>query len=296
MSARALFRPDRRDPYRPAAEADHAPPVYAKARRSRRSRRKERRLSCGARLLVWGIALSRAYSRLYPAPAAAPVVSAPAPDSAVRRLNRRQFLIELGGASAAITVIGAGVGELLASREERDLEATIKARREAAEHNRRAAQCRCGRRAAPAPGRNTPRSKPIPIDINSAPGRYRRRRVALRIHGRVDQAGRIDADDLGHLSPREPLLTLACITNPDAGDLISTLGCTRRQPARDVLADAGVRRRGLPAHHQPTGFTKARPRPGRGGTAHHAGLSLGRHPALYSTASRCASTSRTATA
>jgi len=156
--------------------------------------------------LVWGIALSRAYSRLYPAPAAAPVVSAPAPDSAVRRLNRRQFLIELGGASAAITVIGAGVGELLASREERDLEATIKARREAAEAiTRRAAQCRwrpSSRARHPAgihPARNHYRNRSTsnsrPVDIDGAEWR-------LRIHGRVDQAGRIDADDLGHAMRR----------------------------------------------------------------------------------------------
>ncbi len=192
--------------------------------------------------LVWGIALSRAYSRLYPAPAAAPVVSAPAPDSAVRRLNRRQFLIELGGASAAITVIGAGVGELLASREERDLEATIKARREAAEAIP-AGLPNADAAVEPAPGTRpeyTPLEDHYRIDINSRPVEIDGAEWRLRIHGRVDQPVELTLDDLvTRYAPRDQYVTLACISNPVAGDLISTTRWTGVS-LRDVLADTGV--------------------------------------------------------
>ena len=127
----------------------------------------------GIAFLVWGAALSLAFYRLYPQQRAPrDQIFRPAEQPAAERLSRRQFIVRLGGASAAITVIGAGVGELLSYLAEQDLEATVAARREATENmpddlpNANAA-------VQPVPGtpQYTPLEQHYRIDINSRPWR-----------------------------------------------------------------------------------------------------------------------------
>ncbi len=60
--------------------------------------------------LIWGAALGWSYHRL-----------SPANTGDVTRIDRRRFLIQLGGASALITVTGAFVGDLVVGRRRREI-------------------------------------------------------------------------------------------------------------------------------------------------------------------------------
>lgn len=197
----------------------------------------------GIAFLVWGAALSLAFYRLYPQQRAPrDQIFRPAEQPAAERLSRRQFIVRLGGASAAITVIGAGVGELLSYLAEQDLEATVAARREATENmpddlpNANAA-------VQPVPGTRpeyTPLEQHYRIDINSRPVEIDGSEWRLRIHGMVDQPVELTLDDLtSRYESRDQYVTLACISNPVAGDLTSTTRWTGVS-LRDVLDDVGV--------------------------------------------------------
>ena len=75
--------------------------------------------------LGWGAALSWACSGLLPAEGEG--AAAPAADElrSAEQISRRRFLIRFGTATAAITVIGTGVGTLLAQADRRRLEAAL---------------------------------------------------------------------------------------------------------------------------------------------------------------------------
>ena len=193
--------------------------------------------------LAWGAALSLVYYRVHPAQRAPrDQIVRPAEQPSAERLSRRQFIIRLGGASAAITVAGAGVGRLLAYFEEQDLQATIEARREAAE-NMPDDLPNAGAAVEPAPGTRpeyTPLEDHYRIDINSRPVEIDGSEWRLRIYGLVDQPVDLTLDDLtSRYDARDQYVTLACISNPLAGDLISTTRWTGVS-LREVLADVGV--------------------------------------------------------
>ena len=58
----------------------------------------------------WGLALAALYNELLFSHAGSP---APATEASVQALDRRSFLLRMGGAAATVTVVGAGVGALL---------------------------------------------------------------------------------------------------------------------------------------------------------------------------------------
>ena len=74
--------------------------------------------------LAWGVALREIYLRVTPLPAGTPVTPAVAPT-----VDRRQFLIRVGAATAVITVAGSSLGTLLARQarqeQERELEGSV---------------------------------------------------------------------------------------------------------------------------------------------------------------------------
>ena len=79
--------------------------------------------------LAWGVLIRTAYLRLAPQEiVAAPSVGQP---GAAVGVDRRQFLIRMGAATATITVASSGLGNLLARAASRELEAELAA---AAEH------------------------------------------------------------------------------------------------------------------------------------------------------------------
>ena len=73
-----------------------------------------------ALFLVWGAALGRVHDRLTPSTVEIEAGEEAAPPA--KAIDRRQFLIRLGAATATVTVVGAGVGEALARGARRELE------------------------------------------------------------------------------------------------------------------------------------------------------------------------------
>lgn len=155
----------------------------------------------------------------------------------VQRLNRRQFLIRLGAASATITVAGAGISALLNSRFET---------RPGALNTAGSTQAQPARvfpnsddPVEPAPGTRpefTPVEQHYRIDISPAPPTIDGDTWTLSISGLVDNPIELTLDNLRNdFEPVDQYITMECISNPVAGDLISTQLWTGAS-FRDVLA------------------------------------------------------------
>jgi DMSO/TMAO reductase YedYZ molybdopterin-dependent catalytic subunit len=193
-----------------------------------------------AAFLVWGGAITWAYLRLTRMPAAAEeTVAEPSALEAIS-LNRRQFLVRMGTATATLTVLGAGVAYALQWQDSREYQQRI-------ERNRAAAMPddlpNADATLEPAPGTRpeyTPLEDHYRIDINVRPPEIDGDSWRLKIGGMVDNPMEIGIDDLrSTYSARDQYVTLACISNPVAGDLTSTTLWTGPS-LRDVLADAGL--------------------------------------------------------
>jgi DMSO/TMAO reductase YedYZ molybdopterin-dependent catalytic subunit len=161
--------------------------------------------------LLWGAALGWAYRRLSAGEASAD-------EASVERLNRRQFLLKLGGATAVITVAGAAVGNLVGGRREREVEGELWSASHALPNADAA--------PAPAPGTRpefTPLKDHYRIDINTVPPTINEADWRLRVGGLVESPLALTLDDLRNkYPPLDQFITLACISNPVAGDLTST--------------------------------------------------------------------------
>ncbi len=186
--------------------------------------------------LAWGAAFVAVYRRLV-----APVpVPAGADERAfeVERIDRRRFLIRLGGATAAITVVGAGLGALAARRRERMM-AALRGRPWSATH----ALPNAGAAVAPVSGTRlelTPVERHYRIDINTRPPVVREDEWRLRIGGLVDRPLAWTLDELRGLPALHQFITLSCISNPVGGDLIGTTRWTGVS-LRRVLDEAAPR-------------------------------------------------------
>lgn len=193
--------------------------------------------------LAWGLALSWSFGRLFPAAREAPAGAEE--ERAVERVDRRQFLVVLGGSAAAITVVGSGVGAVLARNERR--------RREAALEDTEAHQAE-GPLDQPFPNANDPVT-PVPgtrpeytplkdhykVFIELEPTEIDGSEWVLPITGLVDNPLMLTLHDLrDNYEPRHQYVTLSCISGRIATTLISTTHWTGAS-VQDVLADAGVR-------------------------------------------------------
>lgn len=158
----------------------------------------------------WGVALAWAWRRLAEA--------APGTDEAtVERTGRRQFLVRLAGATAAITVVGAGVGALVG----RGRSAAPSGERWSAENQLPNA----GASVEPVRGTRpefTPLQDHYRIDINTRPPVIDAADWRLRVTGLVEQDAELTLDEIRAYEPMDQFVTLECISNPVAGDLIST--------------------------------------------------------------------------
>jgi DMSO/TMAO reductase YedYZ molybdopterin-dependent catalytic subunit len=169
--------------------------------------------------LVWGVVLGSAEQRLIRMEKTTDAVA----DRAVQRIDRRRFLINLGGTTAVITVAGAVVGELAESRR-RELMMMLRSAesmRWSAKHplpNANAA-------VQPAPGTRsefTPLELHYRIDINTIPPNIDESHWQLQIAGLVAQPLIFTLQDLQRYEPSHQFVTLSCISNPVGGDLIGT--------------------------------------------------------------------------
>jgi DMSO/TMAO reductase YedYZ molybdopterin-dependent catalytic subunit len=160
----------------------------------------------------WGAALTWVYNDLLPRQQSAPSVEA---------IDRRQFLIRLGGAAAAITVLGAGVGAL-AGGDDASGEGAAKLVYWSDTHTLPNANDP----VVPAPGTRpefTPVSKHYRIDINSFPPVLNESDYKLKITGLVENPMELTLADLRTKYPStDQFVTLSCISNPVGGDLIGT--------------------------------------------------------------------------
>jgi hypothetical protein len=132
--------------------------------------------------------------------------------SEVVRLDRRRFLLTLGGASAIITVAGGYVGGLRAER--RTSEGVAGGGRWSASHPLPNA----GAEVSPAPGTRpefTPLEQHYRIDINTTPLEIDEKTWRLRVDGLVDAPLALTLADLrSQYAPLHQFVTIACISNP----------------------------------------------------------------------------------
>ncbi|MEZ4667636.1 MAG: molybdopterin-dependent oxidoreductase [Anaerolineae bacterium] len=172
---------------------------------------------------VWGWLLAWAYDRLVELG-----VSEASTGNAVEAIDRRQFLVRMGSATAAITVVGAGVGALL-SQAETPSQATALNTGDTTEMAKPWSASNTLPNAddtlVPAAGTRselTPLAQHYRIDINTIPPEIREEEWKLSIGGLVDAPLEMTLDDIKAYEPMHQFVTLACISNRIAGDLIGT--------------------------------------------------------------------------
>jgi DMSO/TMAO reductase YedYZ molybdopterin-dependent catalytic subunit len=193
--------------------------------------------------LLWGLALSQTYRRLAPVEAEAPGEADEA--RAVQRINRRQFLIRLGVASAAITVVGAGVGTVLAQAERRRQEQALE---DSMAHQTETSQespfPNSNDPVMPAPGTRpeyTPIKDHYKVFIRTEPTVIEGSTWVLPITGLVDNPLMLTLNDVqNNYEPRDQYVTISCISGRVGTSLIGTTSWTGVS-LQDILADAQVR-------------------------------------------------------
>jgi len=145
-----------------------------------------------------------------------------ATEAAVERIDRRRFLIKLGGATAAITVAGAVVGELAETRRREAMRmAGAESMRWSSSHPFPDADAA----VKPALGTRpefTPLERHYRIDIDTIAPKIDERQWRLKISGLVEKPLTLTLQDLKSYDPMHQFITLECISNPVGGDLIGT--------------------------------------------------------------------------
>lgn len=168
--------------------------------------------------VVWGVILGRTEQRLI----GIERTSVDATDAAVRRIDRRRFLVQLGGTTALITVGGAVVGEIAAARRHK---AVMMARGEPVRWSATHPLPNANAAVQPAPGTRpefTPLERHYRIDIDTIPPKIDERQWRLKIFGLVEKPLALTLEDLKSYEPMHQFITLECISNPVGGDLIGT--------------------------------------------------------------------------
>ena len=166
--------------------------------------------------VVWGAVLGSVEQRLIYAQGTAPA------EASVERVDRRTFLIRLGGATAAITVGGAVVGELAEARRR---EAVRMAGAESMRWSTTHSLPNANAAVKPAPGTRpefTPLERHYRIDINTFPPAVDGQQWRLKVNGLVEKPVALTLEDLRRYAPMHQFITLSCISNPVGGDLIGT--------------------------------------------------------------------------
>src|SRR4029077_15785454 len=189
--------------------------------------------------LTWGLLLGRASRRLIQTTGTAILSVQERGEAAasVERIDRRQFLVRLGGTTAAITLVGAVVGELAEAKRPKKMTVGDRESAEAKRQNkledvetaeRWSATHRLPNADAavkPVPGTRpefTPLERHYRIDINTIPPDVNEEQWRLNITGLVEKPLALTLDELRRYDPLHQFVTLSCISNPVGGDLIGT--------------------------------------------------------------------------
>jgi DMSO/TMAO reductase YedYZ molybdopterin-dependent catalytic subunit len=197
--------------------------------------------------VLWGLGLARAYV----ATTAPPVLRATSPEGPaadrelaadVARIDRRRFLIRLGGAAATVIVVGAEVAEILSVEGGPKAPTVVKA-------------------PIPFPNADSP-VRPVPgtrpeytavadhyrVDIDLSPPQIDGSSWRLRISGLVGTPVSLTLAQLKADFPSvDRFVTLACVSNPVGGPLIGTTLWTGA-PLRDVLQSVAPQSQARFAH------------------------------------------------
>ena len=212
-------------------------------------------------LLLWGWALARVRLLVAPAaaelaqpaaapeqPAAAPAYiplrraeGAPGPRAEAATLDRRHFIIRVGGAVATFVVLGAELSEIL--RAEAGVATPTPVKAPIPFPN-------AGSPVKPVPGTRleyTPVADHYRVDIDLTPPSIDASTWRLKISGLVERPLSLTLDQLKSYPATDQFITLSCISNPVGGPLTGTT-LWSGPPFRDVLADAGVQPSARYAH------------------------------------------------
>lgn len=185
--------------------------------------------------VAWAAALARVVTRLtISAPATAARTGTTAPS--VEVLNRRSFLVRVGGASALVTVAGAAIALRTGGGRARLADPGLR-------WSSRNPLPNVGADVEPARGTRpelTPLDDHYQIDINTTPPRLDPSSWRLRIGGLVSAPIELSLAELRRFPAVHEFVTLSCISNRIGGSLISTTRWTG-VPLRDVLRRAGLR-------------------------------------------------------
>jgi DMSO/TMAO reductase YedYZ molybdopterin-dependent catalytic subunit len=189
--------------------------------------------------LGWGMTVSWAYQRLFRVEQPEEIEEADI--RSVERIDRRQFLITLGGTAAAITVVGAGLGTLLNTygRREQDVGSGVHAAGETGEGSFPNANDP----VTPVPGTRpeyTPLKDHYKVFLELEPTEIDGETWQLPITGLVGRSLMLNLDDLrNNYTPRDQYVTLSCISGRIGTSLISTTLWTGAS-LQEVLADAEI--------------------------------------------------------
>lgn len=174
----------------------------------------------------WGIALNWIYNDLAHSEEKTKIDETTGETITIKALNRRQFMIRIGGATATLTVIGAGLGALLGSRPGEGQVVADLPSGDMADGAGKALPNAFEGNLQPAPGTRpeyTPLDDHYRIDISSRPPVINSSEWTLDVTGLVDNPVSLSLQDLYDKFDRvEQYVTLSCISNRVGGDLIST--------------------------------------------------------------------------
>ncbi len=210
--------------------------------------------------LAWGLSVGYGYERLdhqeepEPEPAQADEETPEAVAGAkerreVARIHRRQFLVRLGAATATVTVVGAGVGQMLARSDERRLadEAAMTMAHET-EGSPRAPFPNADDPLMPAPGTRpeyTPVKDHYKVFIRVSPTVIDGSSYTLPVTGLVGNPLMLSLDDIrDRYEAQSHYVTLSCISGRLGTDLISTTywtGVSMQKILEDAKLDGNAR-------------------------------------------------------
>jgi DMSO/TMAO reductase YedYZ molybdopterin-dependent catalytic subunit len=180
-----------------------------------------------ALFIIWGVALNWVYTDITKT---GKLIKSDGTVIEVEGIDRRQFLIRLGGATATITVIGAGLGAMFGQRSatnslaansgETTTDAQSMARWSATNELPNATAA-----LEAAPGTRpefTSIEDHYRIDINAIPPVVDGSTWLLPITGLAENPIDLTMADIQAYEPVHRFITMSCISNPVGGDLIST--------------------------------------------------------------------------
>ena len=189
--------------------------------------------------LAWGVALREVYVRLYPEEVS--VLSASGEVGETHGLDRRQFLVRLGAATASITVASTGIGNLLAQAARRELEAQLAATTaHESEGSTRSPFPNADAAFMAAPGTRpeyTPLKDHYQVFLRAKPTVIDGATWTLPITGLAKNNMSLTIDDIrNNYEAHDQYVTISCISGRIGTDLISTTQWTGSR-LQDILAD-----------------------------------------------------------